>query len=508
MRGFGMRAVAIAAGLIGIAMLVAFGVGQGVPRTDERATPMVAATPPTDRDPVDVFEIPRTLSDSRTARSPSEVPAPKAVPGSAAQVTLSFAPVVRAAAPAVVNIYTRTEIRRRFADPMFEMFFGQSFGAPARPQTSLGSGVIVDPRGVVLTNAHVIAGADEITVALKDRREFRARVLLKDERTDLAVLHVEAGGLPFLRFRDSDTMEVGDLVLAIGNPFGVGQTVTTGIISAQARSAEDGRVFIQTDAAINPGNSGGALVDMSGRLIGINTMILSPSGGSNGIGFAIPADLARQAMESATTGSPTIARAWLGIDGEPVTQDIAESLGLDRPSGVILSRVHPRSSLRAAGLQVGDVILDVEGLPVPDLAALDYRLGTGRLGQSLPVGYMRDGQRRKVEVRLSPPPEDPPRDTAEIGGHSPVSGAIVANVNPALAQENGLDPLLEGVIVLETARGPAARYGLRPGDMLREINGLPIRRVVDVEAALVRANGWWSVAVERNGQLLRLEARG
>jgi len=483
---------------IAFAMLVAFGVGQLASRNGSVERPVIAATPtPEPRAPY----VPPALPDRRS-------PATEIVPQSAQQMSLSFAPVVRGAAPAVVSIYTRTNMPPRFADPMFQMFFGPSFGTPSEPQTSLGSGVIVDPVGVVLTNAHVIDGADEITVALNDRREFLARVLLVDSRTDLAVLKIEARDLPVLEFRDSDTMEVGDLVLAIGNPFGVGQTVTTGIISAQARSAEDGSVFIQTDAAINPGNSGGALVDMTGRLIGINTMIVSPSGGSNGIGFAIPADLARQAVESAASGSATVARAWLGIDGQSVTPEIAESLGLGLPSGVILSRLHPRSSLREAGLRAGDVVLDVEGLPVTDLAALDYRLGTGRLGQSLPVGYLRGGVRREADVRLVGPPEDPPRDTAEIGGRSPIAGALIANLNPALAQERGMNPALDGVVVLDTGRSYAAQYGIRNGDLFREINGYPIQRVTDVEVALSRPGPYWRIAIERDGRMMRLDTRG
>ncbi len=496
MRWVGSRSLGIAVACIGAAMLIAFGIGQGVPRQDGAIQTARISEPA----PLDVYTVPT----SRYRASDSV----EIVPQSAQQMSLSFAPVVRNAAPAVVSIYTRTAMRRRFADPMFEMFFGQTFGAQAQPQTSLGSGVIVDPGGILLTNAHVIEGADEITVALNDRREFLARVLLVDSRTDLAVLQIDASRLPVLEFRDSDTMEVGDLVLAIGNPFGVGQTVTSGIISAQARSAEDGRVFIQTDAAINPGNSGGALIDMTGRLIGINTMILSPSGGSNGIGFAIPADLARQAVESASKGSATIARAWLGIDGQPVTQEIAESLGLELPKGVILSRLHPRSSLREAGLRAGDVVLDVEGLPVTDLASLDYRLGTGKLGASLPVGYLRGGVRREVAVRLMTAPETPPRNLSEIGGRTPLSGIMIANVNPALAQERGIDPVLEGVIVLETGRSYAARYGLRGGDVLREINGVPIRQVDDVETAMARSDGYWQIAIERNGRLLRLDTRG
>ena len=486
----GRRFIAVVGACVGLAMIVAFGVGQSNARQETVQSPSIASTP------LDVFEL--------SQPEPSLAP----VPQSQAQISLSFAPVVRSAAPAVASIYTKTFMRRRFADPMFEMLFGRQLGPQSREQTSLGSGVIVDESGVVLTNAHVIEGADEITVALTDRREFIARVLLVDERTDLAVLKIDATGLPFLDFRDSDTMEVGDLVLAIGNPFGVGQTVTSGIISAQTRSAEDGRVFIQTDAAINPGNSGGALVDMGGQLIGINTMILSPSGGSNGIGFAIPADLARQAVESAATGNDTIARAWLGIEGQTVTQEIAESLGLALPNGVILSRLHPRSALLEAGLQPGDIVLDVEGLSVSDIASLDYRLGTGPLGSSLPVGFLRNGERMETSVRLVAAPEEPPRDTATIGGRTPLSGTTIANINPALTQENGLSPALEGVIILQTRGGFAPRYGIRPGDILREINGATIKRVVDVEAALVRSPGYWRIALERDGRVLRLDTRG
>ncbi len=490
----GRRLLAVMGVCVGLAMLVAFGIGQSVARQETVQSPLTTNAPLPE--PLDVFEL--SQSEPNIAE----------IPQSPQQINLSFAPVIRSAAPAVASIYTKTFMRRRFTDPMFEMLFGGQLGQQSREQTSLGSGVIVDESGVVLTNAHVIEGADEITVALTDRREFIARVLLVDERTDLAVLKIDATNLPFLKFRDSDTMQVGDLVLAIGNPFGVGQTVTSGIISAQTRSTEGGRVFIQTDAAINPGNSGGALVDMGGQLIGINTMILSPSGGSNGIGFAIPADLARQAVESAATGNDTVARAWLGIEGQTVTQEIAESLGLALPNGVILSRLHPRSALLEAGLQPGDIVLDVEGLPVSDIASLDYRLGTGPLGSSLPVGFLRDGKRMDTTVKLVTAPEEPPRDTATIGGRTPLSGTTIANINPALSQENGLSPALEGVIVLQAQSGFAARYGIRPGDILREINGASIQRVADVEAALVRANGYWRIALERDGRVLRLETRG
>ena len=440
----------------------------------------------------------------QAAYVPSEI---VAAPSSQAEISLSFAPVVRRAAPAVVSIYTTTRVSRP-VEPIFEMLFGRRYGAPPREETSLGSGVIVRADGMVLTNAHVIEGADEVTVALSDRREFRARVLLTDKRTDLAVLKIDAQELPVLAFRDSDTMAVGDLVLAIGNPFGVGQTVTSGIISAQTRTTPDGGVFLQTDAAINPGNSGGALVDMTGRLVGINTMILSPSGGSNGIGFAIPADLAAQALGSAERGSDTVARAWIGVEGQTVTQEIAESLALVRPEGIILSALHPLSSLRTAGLQPGDIVVSVGGDAVGDETELAYRLGIARIGDSVSIGYIRDGDRRETPVSLIPAPENPPRNISELTGTTPLKGAVIANINPALAQERDLDATSEGVLVLGIRRGFAARFGFRSGDILREINGVSIASVDDVQLALAQQATSWDFIIERNGRLMRFAARG
>ena len=429
------------------------------------------------------------------------------VPSSQAEISLSFAPVVKRAAPAVVNIYTRTRMVRRFDDPVFEMLFGRRLGPRSRDETSLGSGVIVREDGIVVTNSHVVEGADEITVSLNDRREFQAELLLMDERNDLAILKVEAEGLPVLSFRDSDTMEVGDLVLAIGNPFGVGQTVTSGIVSAQTRTNDEGRVFIQTDAAINPGNSGGALVDMAGQLVGINTQILSRSGGSNGIGFAIPANLARRAVESAAAGALRIEQPWIGADGQAVTQGIAESLGIT-PDGVILSDLHPLSPLADAGLEAGDIVLTVAGRPVRDIVTLGYRLGSGRLGESLQLEYLRDGGRYETQVALIAAPEDPPRDTSEITGSNPLRGVVVANINPALAQEEGLDPSLEGVIVMQVLRGPGRRYGVRPGDRILSISGYEIESVDDIALALDAAGRSWRIAIDRGGRTLRLAVDG
>jgi len=398
------------------------------------------------------------------------------VPTSQAEISLSF---------------SRTRVSRQYNDPIFEMLFGRRLGPRSRDETSLGSGVIVREDGIIVTNSHVVDGADEITVSLNDRREFQAQLLLTDERNDLAILKVQASGLPVLSFRDSDTVEVGDLVLAIGNPFGVGQTVTSGIVSAQTRTNDDGQVFIQTDAAINPGNSGGALVDMAGQLVGINTQILSRSGGSNGIGFAIPANLARRAVDSAAAGALTIAQPWIGADGQPVTQEIAESLGI-LPDGVILSDLHPRSPLAQAGLTLGDIVLDVAGRPVRDMVTLGYRLGGGQLGQRIGLGYLRDGARYE----------------SEIDGANPLRGVVISNINPALAQEEGLDPSLDGVIVVQVRRGPGRRYGVRPGDRILSINGVQIERVADVAPALDSAGRSWRISVDRGGRTLRLAVDG
>ncbi|MCL4166085.1 UNVERIFIED_CONTAM: hypothetical protein GTU68_045105, partial [Idotea baltica] len=287
------------------------------------------------------------------------------------------------------------------------MLFRRRYGPRSQDETSLGSGVIVSADGIVVTNRHVVEGADEITVALNDRREFQAQLLLTDDRNDLAVLKIQADNLPVLEIRDSDAMEVGDLVLAIGNPFGVGQTVTSGIVSAQTRTSDDGQVFIQTDAAINPGNSGGALIDMQGRLVGINTMILSRSGGSNGIGFAIPSSLAQRAVDSAVDGALFVVQPWVGVAGQPVTQEIAESLDLTRPDGVILSELHPLSPLSEAGLAAGDIVLDVADRPVGNLTELNYRFGMERIGETVSLGYLRDGTRYDTDVVLMTAPESP-----------------------------------------------------------------------------------------------------
>ena len=443
--------------------------------------------------------------------------AEKVAPTTVAEIQLSFAPLVKSAAPAVVNIYTRKVVRTRqssplFNDPFFRRFFGEGFGMGfGRPreriQNSLGSGVIVDGEGIIVTNHHVIEGADEITVVLADRREFEATVMGSDERSDLAVLKVEIEDekLPFLEFRDSDDLEVGDLVLAIGNPFGVGQTVTSGIVSALARTQvgiSDLNSFIQTDAAINPGNSGGALITMDGRLVGINTAIFSKSGGSHGIGFAIPGNMARSVL-SGLTGDGRLVRPWLGAWGQTVSSDIAVSLGLARPVGVLVNDVYPKGPAQKAGVKVGDVIVSVAGQEVNDPQALRFRIATLPVGDRVDLSIWRKGREETLAFSLVAPPEDPPRELTELSGRHPLAGVTVANMSPALAEELGVDPVKPGVFVLQIRRGSTAnRLGFRPGDAILAINGDEVVSVSQLKTMLIKRVTRWRVKLGRNGKTL------
>jgi Do/DeqQ family serine protease len=429
------------------------------------------------------------------------------VPQSPAQIQLSFAPIVQKAAPAVVNVYSN-RIVPQAVNPFFQQFFGEG-AVRNRVEQSLGSGVIVNPNGVILTNQHVINGGQEIRVALTDRREFQARILLSDPRTDLAVLKVEPDGqpLPYLQFGDSDRVQVGDLVLAIGDPFGVGQTVTSGIISALARSnggADDYQFFIQTDAPINPGNSGGALVTMDGRLIGINSSIVSSSGGNVGIGYAVPANMARIVVDGALSGG--IKRPWLGADGQAVTAEIARNLGLARPEGVLIAQVHPRSPAAQAGLRRGDVVMSLDGFDVADSNALRYRVATRRPGDTVRVRYWRDGMMQTVSLRVVLPPDDARNETT-IGSAHPMQGARVANITPALADEMQMDMMASGVVVLAIAdSSPAERFGFAQGDIIRQVNGARIETVAQLRRALDGADGW-EIGLQRGSRTLTLAVR-
>jgi Do/DeqQ family serine protease len=442
----------------------------------------------------------------------------RTVPTSRAEIQASFAPLVRQVAPTVVNIYTRTVVQQQvrsplFDDPFFRRFFGDQLGGVTRErvQRSLGSGVIADSRGYVVTNNHVVAGAQEITVVLNDRREFEAEIIVADERTDLAVLKIDTGGqsLPALPFGDSDNLEVGDLVLAIGNPFGVGQTVTSGIISALGRTIvgdADAQSFIQTDAAINPGNSGGALITMDGRLAGINTAIFSRSGGSMGIGFAIPSNLVASVLHAATLGTGVV-RPWAGATFQAVTAEIAQSLGFDRPVGVIVRAVHPSGPADRAGIRVGDVITAVDGREVLDPRMLKFRIATKPVGQTAQLEVRRAGAVRNVRLPLEAAPEDPPREQTLIKV-GPLAGATVANLSPAVAEEASMSSDASGVVILGVARGsPAERFRLRPRDIVLSVDGQEIHRVRDLVNVMSNQQSAWRIAVQRGEQTLNLVIR-
>ncbi len=445
----------------------------------------------------------------------SHAVAEKAVPENKLQIQLSYAPVVRETSPAVVNVYAERKATQNqmglYADPFFRRFFGNNGAPRSRSQNSLGSGVIVDPRGIVVTNNHVIEGGTDIRVVLADKREFEAKLMLADPRTDLAILKINAGeeDLPSLTFGDSDDLDVGDLVLAIGNPFGVGQTVTSGIVSALARTQlgiSDYQFFIQTDAAINPGNSGGALVDMRGQLIGINTAIYSRSGGSIGIGFAIPANMVRTVVLSAEQGGK-LQRPWIGADLQDVTAEIAESLGFARPEGALVVSVHKQSPLVQAGLKRGDVILAYDGKPVENAKELDYRVATSRIGASAIIEYQRGGNRSETRLALIAPPETMERDETLISGNNPFSGMVVANLSPAVAEELGVSSNTNGVVAADIRSGPARRF-FRKGDIILEVNGVTVENVDVLTGAIKSSEGYWEFAVNRAGRVLRMQLGG
>jgi Do/DeqQ family serine protease len=431
----------------------------------------------------------------------------------------SFAPIVKKAAPAVVNVYVRgkaqTSVSPLMEDPLFRRFFGERFGLPAeRMQNSLGSGVIVNAAGIVVTNAHVlkVGGAAEVKVALADRREFDAKVVVQDEKSDIAILKIDGGDgkFPFLEFEDSDTVEVGDLVIAIGNPFGVGQTVTSGIISALARTEvgqSDAQVFIQTDAAINPGNSGGALVDMAGRVVGINTAIFSRSGGSHGIGFAIPSNLVKLFVDSAVAGRK-LERPWLGAKLDAVTRDLAEALKLDRVAGALVVKIYDKSAAAEAGLQPGDVIVAVDGYDVADTRAVSYRLTTRGIGQRARLDIVRKGRRSTVEVALREAPKLGKDDVRNLSGAHPLDGARVANIAPGATDELGVAEQ-EGVAIMSVRAGStAARLGLRPGDVIVQVGRDKVDNVGDLEGLLKERQALWQLVLKRGNQVLQMRVPG
>ncbi len=438
------------------------------------------------------------------------------VPQSQAEISLGFAPVVKEAAPAVVNIYAKIVRQGRsrplFSDPFFQDFFGRGFGEPQqRVQNSLGSGVILSEDGYVVSNYHVVGSATEIRVVTTDRREFTAEVVLGHEESDIAILRLEeAQDLPFLNMRDSDHVEVGELALAIGNPFGIGQTVSSGIISGLARTGTaTGNArgyFLQTDAAINPGNSGGALIDVNGDLIGINTSILTRSGGSNGIGFAIPANLVAEFLRQAQAGNEVFVSPWAGMSGQHMSADIAESLGLVIPMGVVISDLHDLSPLAEAGLRVGDVVTHVDGDEVNSPAEMKFRMSVAGVGGTSVLTRLRGEESDDIEVALIRAPDTPDAEKTTLDESTVLPELTVSGVNPAVIIDLGLKLSQSGVVVVDP--GPyGARAGLRVGDVLEAINGADIARPKDVVHALTDPGRRINMLIQRGGRSLSLRFR-
>ena len=438
------------------------------------------------------------------------------VPTSAEELRLSYAPIVHRVQPAVVNVYAAKIVQNHnplLEDPIFRRFFGLPGGQQEQMQRSLGSGVMVDPSGLVVTNVHVIEGADQVKVSLSDKREFEAEIILKDSRSDLAVLKLKDvhEKFPTLDFANSDELMVGDVVLAIGNPFGVGQTVTHGIISALARTQvgiTDYQFFIQTDAAINPGNSGGALVDMTGRLVGINTAIYSRSGGSQGIGFAIPANMVRVVVASAKSGGKAVKRPWLGAKLQAVTPEIAESLGLHSPTGALVASVVANSPAARAGLKSSDLITAVDGQPVEDPNAFDYRFATHPLGGTSQVDLQRGGKPFRVNIPLETAPDTGQHEIV-LTSRSPFQGAKVANISPAIADEMHLDADTDGVVVTEIADdSTAANVGFQKGDIILAVNNTKVAKTSDLEKATSQSSRLWRISLVRGGQQINVTLGG
>ena len=439
--------------------------------------------------------------------------AQETVPSSMPQINLTFAPVVKMVAPAVVNIYTKKVVKQQalspfFDDPFFKQFFGDQFNfgrSRERIQNALGSGVIVQADGLVVTNNHVIEGADEIRVVLNDGREFEAKLISQEEQMDLALLRVDTKGakLPTLTFRDSDDLEVGDLVLAIGNPFGVGQTVTNGIISGLARTRtgiNDFGFFIQTDAAINPGNSGGALVTTDGKLVGINTAIFSQSGGSIGIGFAIPSNIVRAVVDAEAHGGKLV-RPWLGVTGEALSAEIAQSLGFEKPGGVVVKELFPGGPAAEAGMKPGDVLLAINGREVQDPQGMAFRLATLPIGEEAKLTVVRKGQQIELPVELAPAPRDPAPDETWLEGEQPLTGTQVANLSPALGEELSVTGW-QGVVITGLKRGSfASNLGLRPGDIIARVNGTEVKTVAQLRELVSGQPEEWELTIERDGKV-------
>ena len=429
-----------------------------------------------------------------------------------------YSAVVKRVLPAVVNISSSKTVRQNTdlgVDPFFRQFFGDSFRNTPRErrEKGLGSGVIVSPDGYVLTNNHVVDGATDIEVTLHDKREFKAKVVGTDPRTDIAVIKLEGSGFPTLAMADSSKVEVGDIVLAVGNPFGVGQTVTMGIVSATGRSGlgiEQVEDFIQTDAPINPGNSGGALVDEEGRLIGINTAIVGGSGGNNGIGFAVPVNMARHDMDQIVAHGK-VEHAYLGVVPQDVSPSLARAFNT-QTKGALVGEVSPDGPAARAGLKSGDIILTLNGQPVDDANQLRLKIGEMSPGASVNLGVLRDGRHMSLSVTLAEFPSNEERasngDRGRFGGgerggnSSGLQGVSVETLTPEMAREMQLSSQTKGVVV-DSVSGDskAADAGLERGDVIVQVNRQPVANASEFRQALTSAPGGQPVLllVKREG---------
>ena len=417
-----------------------------------------------------------------------------------ASINASFAPVVKKVTPSVVKVSILVKAKMTSPEaeppdsnlpPMFRRFFGDEFqwNMPNRsmrmpPQRGVGSGVIVTPDGYILTNNHVVDGADEVKVAMNDGREFTAKVVGRDPKSDVAVIKVGAQDLPAIEIADSDRVQVGDIVLAIGNPFGIGTTVTMGMVSAKGRAplGLDYQDFIQTDAAINPGNSGGALVDVEGRLIGINTAILSRSGGNQGIGFAIPVDLARTVMTSLVKYGHVV-RGYLGVTIQDVTPALAKEFKLGEAHGALVADVSLNSPASKAGLAEGDVILDFNGKPVTDSRYLKLQVAETKPGDSVPLKILHNGDTRTLTLKVGELPGEKQMaktSPATTNNTGTLNGVSVADLDAHGRQQFNLPDKLQGALITSVEEDSAAAgAGLQPGDVILEINRHPVKNAED-----------------------------
>lgn len=433
----------------------------------------------------------------------------------------SFAPVLKKVLPSVVNISSSKVVKAApqmdaRLDPFFRQFFGDE-GGPLnipkdRREKSLGSGVIVSPEGYILTNNHVVDGATDVRVTLSDKREFEARTVGTDPKTDVAVLKIEAPNLKSITLGDSSKVEVGDTALAIGDPFGVGQTVTRGIISAKGRGnlgIEDYEDFIQTDAPINPGNSGGALINDRGELVGINTAIIAEgSGGSQGIGFAVPVNLAHKVMDQILRNGKVV-RAYMGILPQDMTPEMAKAFGETEPHGVVVGDVSPKSPAQEGGIQRGDIILEVNGKTVNDSNQLRMDISMMEPGTDVKLTMLRNGSEKQMSLKLAEMPTETAKAESDNGDESTkaLQGVQVTNLTPHTAERLGLPASATGVVVTDI--DPASKIadsGLRKGDVIQEVNHQPVKNVSEFQSAVKKAGNEPLLLVNRQGQTLFIAA--